>query len=99
MAFLLPLGAPGEPPPCIRQRPFVIAGDRHSRPLRVCAPHRRLRCMGNLLCMGLFLRFRRMPSPRPLYRADDSLPTRMNMHMLHGDLLLTLAAMPVEGVE
>jgi len=28
-AFLLPLGAPGDPPPCIRQRPFAIAADRH----------------------------------------------------------------------
>ena len=51
-AFLLPLGAPGDFPPCIRQRPFGIAGDWHRLPLRVRAPHRRLRCMGNLLSMG-----------------------------------------------
>ena len=28
-AFLLPLGAPGEGPPCIRHLPFAIAGDWH----------------------------------------------------------------------
>jgi hypothetical protein len=26
-AFLFPFGAPGDGPPCIRQRPFGIAGD------------------------------------------------------------------------
>ena len=36
----------------IRQRPFGIAADRQRRPLLVRAPHRRLRCMGNLFCMG-----------------------------------------------
>ena len=45
-AFVLPTGAPGDAPPCIRQRPFVIAGDRHGIPLLVLAPHRGLRCMG-----------------------------------------------------
>jgi hypothetical protein len=41
-AFLLPFGAPGDFPPCIRQRPFGIAADRHMVPLRVRAPHRAL---------------------------------------------------------
>jgi hypothetical protein len=50
---LLPFGAPGDFPPCILHRPFVIAGDWHLLPLRVRAPHRVLRFMGNLLCMGL----------------------------------------------
>jgi len=50
----LPFGAPGEGPPCIRQRPFAIAGDWHRLPLRVVAPQRALCCMGNLLCMGWF---------------------------------------------
>jgi hypothetical protein len=54
-AFLFPLGAPGEFPPCILQRPFGIAGDRHRLPFRVRAPHRRLRCMGDLLCIALIL--------------------------------------------
>ena len=63
-AFLLPFGAPGDAPPCIRQRPFAIAGDWHGVPLRVRAPQRGLRCMGNLLCMGLFLRFSCVPTPR-----------------------------------
>ena len=51
-------------PPCIRQRPFTIVGDRHGLPVRVRAPQRGLRCMGNLLCMGLFLRFPATPTPR-----------------------------------
>ncbi len=37
-AFWLPFGAPGDDPPCIRQRPLAIAGDRHGFPLRVFAP-------------------------------------------------------------
>jgi hypothetical protein len=36
-AFLLPLGAPGDRPPCTRQRPFGIAGDWHRLPLLVRA--------------------------------------------------------------
>src|ERR1700730_17065194 len=42
-AFVLPFGAPGDIPPCIRQRPFGIAADRQRLPLRVRAPHRRLK--------------------------------------------------------
>jgi hypothetical protein len=42
-AFLFPFGAPGDGPPCIRQRPFGIAGDWHGLSLRVFAPQRRLR--------------------------------------------------------
>ena len=37
-AFRLPLGAPGDGPPCIRQRPLGMAGDWHGLPLRVRAP-------------------------------------------------------------
>lgn len=36
-AFLFPFGAPGDGPPCIRQRPFFIAGDRQAFPLLVFA--------------------------------------------------------------
>jgi hypothetical protein len=54
-ACLLPFGAPGESPPCIRHRPFFIAGDWHGLPRRVRARHRGARCIGK--CMGLFLRF------------------------------------------
>jgi len=54
-AFLLPFGAPGALPPCIRQRPFRIAGDWQGVPARVRARQLGLRCMGNLPCMGLFL--------------------------------------------
>jgi hypothetical protein len=38
-AFRLPKGAPGDAPPCIRQRPFSIAGDWHAPPARRLAPH------------------------------------------------------------
>ena len=31
-AFLFPFGAPGDGPPCIRHRPFGIAGARHEFP-------------------------------------------------------------------
>src|SRR3954469_6614189 len=66
-AFLLPLAAPGALPPCIRQRPFAIAGDWHGVPARVRAWQRGLRGMGNLagnlLCMGLFLEFAGVPTP------------------------------------
>jgi hypothetical protein len=44
--------APGEGPPCIRHRPFGIAGARHDFPPRVRAPQRGVSCMGNLLRMG-----------------------------------------------
>jgi hypothetical protein len=44
-AFLFPFGAPGEFPPCIRQRPFDMAGDWQRLPLLVLAPHW-LRCIG-----------------------------------------------------
>ena len=60
-ALALPFGAPGDVPPCIRQRPFAIAGERHGGPARVLAPQRGLRCMGNLLCTGLFLQFALIP--------------------------------------
>jgi hypothetical protein len=52
---VLPFGAPGDIPPCIRQRPFGIAADRQGLPFLVRAPHRRLRCMANLFCTGLIL--------------------------------------------
>src|SRR5262249_13832929 len=68
-AFWLPFGAPGDGPPCIRQRPFFIAGDWHGLPRRVRARHRSAWCMGK--CMGLFLRFRCDPSPLRL----STLPT------------------------
>jgi ParB family transcriptional regulator, chromosome partitioning protein len=41
------------PAPCIRQRPFGIAGAWHGRPLRVRARHFDARCIGK--CVGLFL--------------------------------------------
>jgi hypothetical protein len=62
-AWLSPFAVPGDLPPCIRQRPFSIAGDWHEFPALVRA-QRGLKCVGNLLCMGLFLRLRVIPTPR-----------------------------------
>jgi len=42
------IGAPGDFPPCIRQRLFFIAGGRHGLPLRVYAPHRGLWCIAEV---------------------------------------------------
>jgi hypothetical protein len=96
---LLPFGAPGDIPPCIRQRPFGMLGDRHSFPLLVRAPHRSLRCIGNLFCLGLILCFQSAPSPGGLDSADHRLPASVDMNVLHSDLLLGLAAVPVERIE
>ena len=72
-ALELPIGAPVDLPPCILQRPFAIAGDWHLIPFLVLAPQRGLRCMGNLLCTGLFLRIALTPSPRSFDGPDDGL--------------------------
>ncbi len=59
--------------------------------------------MGNLLCMGLFLRIVVIPTPRLTGRrgdhADHGLPTSMDVDVFDRDLLLALAAMTVEGFE
>jgi hypothetical protein len=47
--LLLPFGGPGDIPPCIRQRPFGVAGDWQQLPRLVFAPHRGLKCMGLIL--------------------------------------------------
>src|SRR5208282_24075 len=99
MAWLLPIGAPGALPPCIRQRPFAIAGDWHGVPARVRARQRGLRCMDKLLCMGLFLELAGVPTPRltgrPGNHADHRLPACMHVDVFDCDLLLTLAAMAI----
>src|SRR6516165_12439216 len=87
-----PFGAPGDLPPCSRHRPFGIAGDWHWLPLVVLAPHRQLRCIGNLFCMGLILKFRGSPSPRGPDHADDSLAPGMHGDVLHRHLLLALSS-------
>src|SRR4029079_4498856 len=69
-ALLLPLGAPGDLPPCIRQRPLAIAGDRQGLPFLVFAPHRALRCIARGLCVGLFIPFCRPPRP-PKFLPDS----------------------------
>jgi hypothetical protein len=63
---LLPIVAPlPDAPPCILQRPFPrTAGDWQSFPLRVRAPHRGARFIGEFSrCVGSFLRFFLHPHP------------------------------------
>ena len=101
-ALALPIGAPGEAPPCIRQRPFAIAGDWHGVSARVRAWQRGLRCMGNLLCMGLILKTVAIPTPRLTGcgdHADHGLPAGVDVDVFHRDLLLALAAVTIERFE
>jgi hypothetical protein len=45
-----PVGAPGDVPPCMRHRPFRIAGPRQGKPDRHRAPHRRARQANSKPC-------------------------------------------------
>ena len=89
---------PVDLPPCSRQRPFGIAGDRHGFPFLVRAPHRGLWCIGNGFFTGLISSFRRTPR-HPLAMAfdmaDDGLAALVDVDVLDGDLLLTSG--PVAG--
>jgi hypothetical protein len=93
-AYLLPFGAPGDGPPCIRHLPFGIDGDWHGVPLRVLAPQRFARRICD--CMGLTLLFRSYPAPGPLHVADNGLPAFVDVDVLHRDFLLAFAAVAVE---
>src|SRR6185437_1911488 len=99
VAFWLPLGAP-LPAPCIRQTRWPLtAGAWHRLPdRREVARQRFARCMGNLLCMGLILRFCRRPLPprRGIHFADDRLPARMDVDVFHRHLLFALAAVTLQ---
>jgi hypothetical protein len=60
--------------------------------------------MGNLLCMGLFLRFRAIPTPQSFTSrgadgADHRLTARVDVNVFDSDLLLALAAMAIERFE
>jgi hypothetical protein len=55
--------------------------------------------MDNLLCMGLIHQFLSIPRPPGFNRADYGLSASMHVDVLYGDLLLTVAAMPIESVE
>jgi hypothetical protein len=54
---------------------------------------------GLSLSIGLILRFRRNPSPWRLDYTNDGLTAGMHVHVLDGDLLLALAAVPIQRVE
>ena len=43
--------------------------------------------MGNLLCIGLFLRFRAIPTPRAFDISDYGLPAGVHMDVLDRDFL------------
>ena len=85
-------------PPCILHLRFPrTAGDWHKLPLRVRAPHRGARFMGDFSdCIGWFPGLLITPAPGG-DGTDDRLGTGMDMDVLDGDALLTLAAVTVEG--
>ena len=82
----------------MRQSPFGIAGDWHWVWLLVRAPHRGLRCIGNLFCMGLFADFLISPTPTGDV-PDDSLTTLVDTHMLDRDLLLCASSVRLQRLE
>src|ERR1700732_4565161 len=95
------MGAPlPAAPPCILQRRFpCTAGDRHGFPLRVRAPQRSVRFMGNFSwCMNLFIRFYLAPSPR-VDGTDDRLSAGMDVDVFDCNLLLPLAAIALQGLD
>src|SRR5262245_25686914 len=75
-----------------------MAGDWHRLPRRVRALQRGLWCIGNRLCMGLLLELARRPTPRGRDSTHDGLAAGMNVNVLDGHLLLTLAAVAIECV-
>jgi hypothetical protein len=96
----LPFGAPVDSPPCMRQRPFAIAGCRHGCPVvRQWAPHLGLTCIGNLPRLGLILQLGAIPGPRRPDHAHHRLTAGMNVNVLHRHLLLSLATMAIQGFE
>ena len=82
----------------MRQRPFGIAGERHGLALLVLAPQRGDRCMGKRFCMGLPLISVRHPTPG-IDGADNGLAAGVDVDVLDGDFLLSLAAMAVQRFE
>src|SRR5205085_12629926 len=79
-------------PPCILQRRFPrTAGDWQGAPLRVRAPQRSVRCIGNFShCISL-VRFVGVHS-LCVYDTHNSLTAGVDMDVLDRDLLLTFAA-------
>ena len=95
----MPMGAPlPAAPPCIRHRRFPrTAGDWHGFPLRVRAPQRAARVVGNLsCCIGLYLEFL-LGSASGGDGTHDCLATGIDSDMLDGNPLLTFAAVSIEG--
>ena len=85
----------------MRHLPFGIAGDRHGLPLAllVLAPQRGLRCMSDLLCMGLILRLGVTPTSRRVrHGPDDRLTALMDVDVLDRDLLLPLSPVSIQGL-
>ena len=88
-----PFRSPGGPPlplapPCNRQRPFFVAGDRQGFPLLVRAPHCQgvWNCTGCWFCLlafiGSLLIFCGTPPPSMADIANDSLSVGVHMDML-----------------
>ena len=89
------IGRPGDVPPCIRQRPFGMAGEQHGFPDRVRAPH----------CMGFPLNFPDLPAwhhdsrflAPHLHIANHCLTTVSDGDMLDDDALHPVRAQPLYG--
>src|SRR5262249_15419454 len=102
----LPEGAPLPlAPPCNRQRPFFVAGERQDLPLLVRAPHCRTiwNCTGCRFCLlafiGLLLIFSVPPPTSVADAANDSLAAGVHMHMLDPYVLFALAPFPRQGFD
>jgi DNA invertase Pin-like site-specific DNA recombinase len=82
-------------PPCIRHRPFAIAGALHDAPQRVHARQRWQDCASGRVsrqsgrrCTGLFLAFSGIPHPSYLWRnrSNDRLSALIDRNVLHRDI-------------
>ena len=100
-------------PPCIRQRPFCIAGPLQAVPFRVLAPQRGA-VLGSPTGLPFFSHPRRfawgscfavIDIPHPpvpasgRHHAHNGLTTTMNMYVLYLDLLLSFAPIHLERLD
>jgi hypothetical protein len=93
-AFLFPFGAPGDGPPCIRQRPFGIAGDRHGLPFLVRALHRLLRCRVQPSEQGELRRAAMQAADKILKIVDEEKRKLRPHYSKHNKAFLILCAQP-----
>ena len=96
-AFRLPIGAPGDGPPCIRHRPLGIAGDWHGFPFRgPCSASGRI---VHRQVHGVVPPISSDPLPRGLNHPDNGLTAGLHGDVLNDDFLLTFPPMPIQRFE